>query len=335
MAPQIVKRDEKNIKNTMPSMPPRGQRIDYFFDFDHLNRTLSQYCPQMKVYRSMDDLYDVPEVFTPHPMNLQNLQVPIVNGTVIENPTDLSERIKSYVDMTSPPETRRYPVRFNLAVTNWVFPTEYDSPSVAQNFGRLLRIRQDARQIAAVALYNMQKRYKLNLDPRTGIKNGKFVGVHLRTEADVVGLFPDFDSQSALLLEYIASSKMQVAFMATGAKEEHVAAFTARARTLNATVVLKKDVLPEGGPWREVYDTFTWDQRSLVDYEIMLRAGLMAGPTESSFAWNLALRRNSALGASEGEQVLDPGLLVQWKDAYSTIFGASPRGLVFKATIWP
>lgn len=283
----------------------------------------------------MDDLWDVPEVYAIHPIDLPLLAVSTMNGTVIENMTYFSGQISQYADKESPLDTRRSPVRFNLAVTNWAFPTEYDSPSVARNFGRLLRIRKDARQVAAVALYNMQKQYKLDLDPRTGIKNGKFVGVHLRTEADVEGVFPGFDSQSSFLLDYITYSKKDIVFLATGATEKHVAEFTKLAKAINATVVLKKDVLPEGDPIKEVFDEFTWDQRSLVDYEIMLRAGLMAGPAESSFAWNLALRRNGAFGASEGQQGLNSSTVIQWQDAYSAIFGASVKAPVYKATIWP
>ncbi|KAK4220085.1 Ppx/GppA phosphatase family-domain-containing protein [Rhypophila decipiens] len=320
VAPSIQKRDDKDLKNLLPSKPPRGEPIDYFFDYGHLNQSLSEYCPQMKLYHSMDDLWDVPEVYTPHAMDLPLLTVPTINGSVIANVTYFSQQISNYADKEAPLDSRRYPVRFNLAVTNWAFPTESDSPSVARNFGRLLRIREDARQVAAVALYTMQKRYKLALDPRTGIKNGKFVGVHLRTEADVEGVFPGFEGQSSFLLDYIAHSKMGVAFLATGAKEQHIAQFTKQAKAINATVVLKKDVLPEGDPIKEVYDQFTWDQRSLVDYEIMLRAGLMAGPAESSFAWNLALRRNGALGASEGKQNLNLSTTVQlprWDPASS------------------
>lgn len=320
----------------MPSKPPHGEHIDYFFDFDHLNQTLSEYCPQMKLYHSMDDLWDVPEVFASYPIDLTLLTVPTVNVTVIENMTYFQEQISGYADKEAPLDTRRYPVRFNLAVTNWAFPTENDSPSVARNFGRLLRIREDARQVAAVALYNMQKKYKLDLDPRTGIKNGKFVGVHLRTEADVEGVFPGFDAQASFLLDYIQRSRTGIAFLATGATENHIAEFRKQAKAINATVVLKKDVLPEGDPMKEVYDEFTWDQRSLVDYEIMLRAGLMAGPVESSFAWNLALRRHGALEASEGEQNLNgSSTAVQWQDAYSAIFGVSEKSSVYEATIWP
>ena len=47
-------------------------------------------------------------------------------------------------------------------------------------------------------------------------------------------------------------------------------------------------------------EKLSWDQRGLVDYEVMLRAGMIAGTAESSFAWNLAIRRNHAGGMSNG-----------------------------------
>ncbi|KAK3943661.1 hypothetical protein QBC46DRAFT_27776 [Diplogelasinospora grovesii] len=335
--PQIIKRHEKDITVIVPPSgggPVRGQPIDFFFDSDHLHQALAQYCPQMKVYKSMDDLYDVPSVFQKHPIGLEQMHVHLTNGSIIDDMSHLPQQIKDWINKESPPEKRKYPIRYNLPVTNFAFPTAFDKPAFARNYGRILRIRQDARRLAASALYNMQKKFGLNLDPRNGIKTESFVGVHLRTEKDADQLFPDYETQAAYLLDYIASSKARVAFMATGATEEHVKAFSARARDFNVTVVLKRDILE--GEDLALLDKFGWDQRALIDYEIMLRAGLMAGPSESSFAWNLALRRKNAYGASsEGRLSSHTNAHVQWQDKFSTIFGGSERGLVYSATIWP
>ena len=288
----------------------------------------------MKLYRSMDDLYNVPSVAKGHDINLQAMHVALVNGSVINDTSTLSQQIKTYINEVAPPDKRIYPIRFHLPVTNWAFPTSLESVLFVRNFGRILRIRDDARRLSAVALFNLAKQFKLAIDPRHELKRDSFVGVHLRTEADAGGVFPIYEDQAAYLLEYITSSEVKVAFMATGTEQKHVAAFAARARDFNVTVVAKKDLLLDED--LRTLNELTWDQRALVDYEIMLRAGLMAGPAESAFAWNLALRRAGAAGTPEDAPPTNSSH-VAWRDGRSTLFGSSKqdRGLPYQETIWP
>ncbi|KAK0731620.1 hypothetical protein B0H67DRAFT_597472 [Lasiosphaeris hirsuta] len=336
VTPRIIKRSEKDIKVVKPhngNGPYKGEPLDYFFDFAHFNQTMSKFCPQMKIHRSMDDLYQVPSVLNGYETNLEKLHTQIVNGSVITNVTVWSGQLKSFVDEVSPPAKRTHPVRFHLDVTNWAFPTSAHNPTFVQHFGRILRIREDARRVSASALYNMQKRFQLQLDPRHGLKSDTFAGLHLRTERDAEHVFPSFEDQAAYLLDYVTSSKARVVFMATGADESNVTAFAERAADFDVTVLLKKDLLQEED--LNVLKGFTWDQRALVDYEIMLRAGLIAGPSQSSFAWNIALRRNYAAGASEGTLQVNTSAHIQWQDGHSTIFGDSEMGPVFRETVWP
>ncbi|KAK0734002.1 hypothetical protein B0T26DRAFT_633050 [Lasiosphaeria miniovina] len=337
VVPRIVKRDEKDIAVLMPNVggPQRGHPIDYLFKFEHLNQTLAACCPQMKVYRSMDDLYNVPQVMKGHPISLYDIHASLANGSVIDDMPSLGQQIKKYIDEVAPTDNRVYPIRFNLAVTKWAFQTAYDGPAFAGSFGRLLRAHEDARRLAAAALYNLSKGFGFNLDPRKGIKESTFVGAHLRTETDVDSLVPDYESQAAYLLDFIVNSRVRVVFLATGATEEQTTAFVARARDFNVTVVLKKDILH--GDDLALLDRLSWDQRALVDYEIMLRAGLMAGPSESGYAWNLALRRRAISGGAPNNSSAFPvsSARVQYHDRLSTIFGRSERGSVFMQTIWP
>ena len=63
--------------------------------------------------------------------------------------------------------------------------------------------------------------------------------------------------------------------------------------------VTTKNILLEGKGFekeREELSQMTWDQQGLVDYEVMLRASRLGGTWESSFGWNLAMRRHVAMG---------------------------------------
>ncbi|KAK0670720.1 hypothetical protein QBC41DRAFT_317188 [Cercophora samala] len=335
--PRIIKRDDKNIANTRPKNgggPYIGEFIDYLFDFEYLNQTLSQHCPQLRLYRSMNELWDVPQVQSARKISLQDVGVKL-NGSVIEDMNALPEQIKSYIDRTENPETRPFPIRFKSDIITSAFPTAYGNQELAKNFGRLLRPRKDARVLAGIALYNLHKKYHLNLDPKQGFQHSTFPGLHLRTEADAAPIFPPFDDQVASLLGFVTNTSTEFAFVATGETEEHRRAFAKKAEAVDVTLVFKQDLLLDEPEGRELLEQLTWDQRALVDYEIMLRAGLAVGLGESSFDWNIALRRRVVPGA-EGEAHSPPtSSPIQYQDRYSILLGSSEKGNTLRATVWP
>jgi len=335
VVPGIIKRDDSNIRLTRPYTgvgPVRGQPFDYLFDFEHLRLSLSRFCPQMRVHRTMDDLYNVPSLLNAIAISLPIIRVPLINGSVVNDTKGLSRRIRAYTDLVSPPENRTRPVRFHLATTQFAFPTASDGAEFARQFGRVVRAREDARSLAAVALYNLQKYLKLLPVPQpTGHISGPFVGLHLRTEEDQ-SYMPPFKIQAPQLLSYAKDSGMKVAFLATGTKVDEVELFSDMASELSVTVLTKWDVL-YGGDLRKLRQ-LTWDQRALIDYEIMLHAGLMAGMAGSSFVWSLALRRGTAPGAANMAPATNS--TAQWQDSLSTLFGTETRqSCGFERTIWP
>ncbi len=332
--PDIVCRPDPSFSRRVPK--GRGARkvpLDYFFDRRHLNDSLTAYCPQMKLHSSMNDFYDRPSMLVPLKLSIAELSRDVVNGTVLAKPQQLGKQLEAFLEEKSPGKKRTYPLHVHLATSRFMFPTAYDPAGFAANFGRLLRIREDARRLAGSALFNMQKLFHLDLDPRNGIRNESFLGIHLRTEKDAKGIFPDYETQAADYLNYMARHQMGVVFMATGATGENVTAFTDRASDFNATVVTKKDLLE--GVDLAALESLSWDQRALVDYEIMLRAGLVAGPTKSSFIWNLAMRRKNVYGPFGKTAPRAPGGSIQWQDQYSIIFGSKIEGQSMQLTIWP
>jgi hypothetical protein len=63
-------------------------------------------------------------------------------------------------------------------------------------------------------------------------------------------------------------------------------------------------------------EEMTWDQLALVDYEILIRSNVFGGTWESSFAWNIAVRRHEVQG---GE--LKKSKHVMYTDNRSTLSG--------------
>jgi hypothetical protein len=334
--PEIIKRSESDITNLIPNKigPPRGVTLDHFFDMNHLNHTLSTSCPQMRIHASLNDLYNQPTLLKAAKFDITELTEQfILDGMVLERPELIAEQLMSWIDEQSPPAKRRYPIRFQMAHTVFRWPTEADGLDFASHFGRILRVRPDIRRVAASGLFNLQKRFGLRLDPRNGIRQDSFVGVHLRTEADAEGIFANYETQADSYVTEVIDNQMPVVYVATGDTGENVAALAARLRDHDVTTIVKNDILD--GQDLSTMRRLTWDQRALVDYEIMLHCGLMLGLSDSAFSWNLAMRRANAYRSHGEPPPVEQRGDVQWQDRFSTLFGRSDYGSVFRATIWP
>jgi len=327
--------------------------LSYLFDVDNLKNILSAHCPQMKVYNSLNDLYDVPSVLEPRKFNIKDLTTHFHNGTVLLRPHDLAPQFHHWLDTESPPAKRKYPIRVHMESTVYTFPVAADDADVSRNFGRMLHVRQDARRLAAATLYTLSGRYRLSIDPRQAHRasaaNESFAGIHLRTERDVDGKdhFPDYATQASAYFSHLVESQAHMAYLASGADDanagggggggpgahEDILAFQRRAAEFGVTVVTKRDLLE--GEELDALRRLSWDQRALVDYEVLLRAGEVLGTGASSFAWSLALRRAQAFGKGiEGSEDVDSGVL--WRDEYSTLYGNKYPDFTgaMKQTIW-
>ncbi|KAK9418482.1 hypothetical protein SUNI508_07970 [Seiridium unicorne] len=339
IVPEIVKRDDRDIAKVVPDAKamPRGIPLDYYYDKQHLNWTLSHFCPQMKLTWSIDELYNIP-MGNPVTISVSEVGMSQVNGSLMETPQTWFEKYQEFIDTKSNPKTRTWPFKVIVGRNTYVWPTSYDHPAFVKNFGRILRFRYDVRQLAASALHSMQKHW---IKPHTSAKavsagTHGFVGIHLRTEKDVWGTdFPVYEEQAAYYLDYVIKSPYRVAYLASGATAEDITAFTARARDFNITVVTKRDLLaPEE---LQYLASLTWDQQALVDFELLLRANLMAGVSASSFAWNVALRRAASFGYVGGHApVSNLSEHVRWQDGVSVVMGKDDdKNIDMQLGIWP
>jgi hypothetical protein len=334
--PEIIRRSEKDIAHVVPGSKgtPRGVALDYFYDKQHLNWTLSTFCPQMRLHWSIDDFSYIP-MDNPVSLSVTDLELNRVHETVIEKPETWANAFKIYLEAKSNTKTRTWPFRVNVALTLYAWPTSYDQPGFVRNFGSMLRFREDARRLASSVLLSIQKHWEAHANSNpAAVDNQGFVGIHLRTEKDVWGLdFPAYDDQAAYYLDYILQSKYRVVFLASGATSGNVTAFTEQASEFNITVFTKKDLLEPDQ--LQYLEGLSWDQQALVDFEVMLRADLMAGTCESSFAWSIALRRAAANGSIGGHTVVPQWGHIRWQDASSAIMGKENKNMNMQLGIWP
>lgn len=255
--------------------------------------------------------------------------------TILAQPERWALQFTKYLDYKSNPKTRLWPLRVNVAQTRYVWPTSYDSPAFAQSFGRILRSRDDVRGLAALAFFSIQERLASHGGQTDGDTSALgFVGVHLRAQEDFWDTdFLPYEEQAAHYLRYMVESRYYFAYLAPGAFAEHVMSFTKRARDFNITVVTKRDLLDTEE--LDYLSSLSWDQQTLVDYELLLRADLMVGMSDSSLAWNIALRRASAGGTAGNKAFSSRGSQVRWQDARSALVGEPNDYSNMDKETWP
>jgi len=163
-----------------------------------------------------------------------------------------------------------------------------------------LRFREDVRRLAATVLYAMDTNHDINVDPMAGIQPGKFYGAHLRTAIDAMAAgWTNYANQSANYLSSAVAHNLPLIYLACG-NEGDIERFTDSAGNKSIAVTTKNELLFGLGFKDELAEmqALTWDQQGLVDYEVLLRSSVFGGTWESSFGWNIAMRRHVGGGLS-------------------------------------
>ncbi|KAI1178774.1 hypothetical protein F4777DRAFT_61644 [Nemania sp. FL0916] len=191
----------------------------------------------------------------------------------------------------------------------WDWPVLRDGPEFAATFGGLLRIREDILDLADQVVRSMrefaaaaaseaerggggaggkgQEKGKNGPDAE-----GRFLGVHLRTEEDALLQWPTYENQSAGYIQRAEKEGFRggAAYLASGSETEtRKFSDDARAR-LNLSVKSKYDLVQ--GPELDKLKSLSWDQQALVDFVVLLESDYFVGVSPSSFSINVALKRH-------------------------------------------
>lgn len=339
----------------------------YFFDVEHFTNTLSEACPQIHIIPHRNDLWDQPSTGKAVLLSPNDLSKTFVAQTVLANPGKWSSDFKEHLNTTHPtPFSASEPVLISLETPLLQFPLSYDDPFLVANFGRMLRFRQDVRRLAATLLYAMDKKYGMGVDPDLpGVHPKLFYGAYLRTAADAkaAGWTP-YVHQAEKYLKHAQHHKLQTIYLMTG-NEADAKTFTETAANLSVSVPTKEELLAGKGYQRELREmkSLTWDQKGLIDYEVLLRSSVFGGTHESSFSWNVAMRRHVVMGGGQwtkisgeshkrddavegghtkgGDEKEVPRLSGDYnsrqsfKDDISIVFGPPEDGQMFELSMWP
>lgn len=314
------------------------------FDEDHFRGSLSEACPQLTIYDPADEELAVVEGSDTSPRKVEDVYWPEhplarrdttkeawlreTNAWLQNRNVDLSARKKYIVDVERTMwevDTRNTPLGFRL------------------NFPMILRINPSIRRFAAIAMSTLARRHglELRLDPSEAVHTKAFYGAHLRTESDTVdagwqascsetecGL--NFTAQTDAYIAHASTNKLNVIYTASGnASEIQRFKTKALANFPPLTVLDKFELLPRRDA--EELKQLHWDQQALVDLEILLRCSMFGGMAKSSFAFTIAMARNTWL-EKEGyvmENAWDAkhkDATVAFEDRLSKVWGRNQLG---------
>jgi hypothetical protein len=354
------------------------QPFEHFFDLEHFKSSLATACPQMNLISHVHDLWDKPSVAKPITIEPYKLGTNVLEGKVLGEPQHWHDFFRQHLNETHPkPFSAEKPILVSLLAPLLQFPLSYDDSHLVANFGKLLRFREDVRRLAGVVLYALDTRYNLGIEAaKEGVRLGHFYGAHLRTEHDArVAKWTPYEVQSENYLVHARQSQLSVIYLATGNVED-ATRMTEAASNLRIAVTTKDILLREAGFEKELteMEALAWDQQGLIDYEVLLRPAAFGGTHESTFSWNIAMRRHVVAGqglwtpvTGEGSvnskreedlqaspdsgddaaldgpnavpegglESIDEVLAQSFLDPMSTIYGPVSEGKAIRLSMWP
>ncbi len=178
------------------------------------------------------------------------------------------------------------------------------------------------------------------ISPLDVVSHNTYLGAHLRTAADAEKAgWMGYSEQSLAYLLQATETGLKTIYVTS--ESEPAKLMKTDGKILGMHVVTKEDLL-EPEELKELA-AMSWDQRALVDYEVLLRAGSFGGIDTSSFSWNIALRRHFLLPTSSwkmwgskskaGWKTENGGVNVE--DGLSRLMGQAWRFDMFREAMWP
>jgi hypothetical protein len=324
--PMVIERDPADIAHIW-----ERERVgfDLLFDVSHFVESLGVSCPQLRLFNGTSDLPSHKDV-QPVPLEPEK-----IGGPMTPEGLQYPEQWRGYFYKWLANNTDvSHPVVIDLGRSYLQYPIYTDPERFALDFGRILKFRADARILATTVLKNMIKRYDMHVDPWAPIWKKSFFGAHLRTESDSQRGWPvqqyeysRYSTQARNYLEQAINSSSSLIYLASGDQKE-IMTFMADARAMNLTVTTKDDLL--SGDDLTKLQSFSFDQRALVDFLVLLKSQDFAGVGHSSFAWNIALWRH--VFAEQREHLKGPQLM---SDELSQIYGTVNQYMEYAACLWP
>lgn len=284
--PAFIERNPIDISDTVRD-GVANITFSHFFDEDLFLSKMSQHCPQMTIYPTVEDApitNKLKERFVPGPARHYRF----IRDHFESRLDELRQWIKKQEDHQAGNISL-------IDVQHTYF--NYDMaplPKKRRMFGSLVQNRPDVRLYAGKAIHALHRLVNstVPLYPEDTIHPDFFFGLHLRTDDDVKqwwGADGGFARQSADVIKLAKARGTKVMYVASG-KLEHVRQLAVQAKEEAGIQVFCKDDLLDAEDLT-VMHAMGFDLVAEIDFEVLSRASFFVGPSLSSFTWNIMLRR--------------------------------------------
>ncbi|KAI0161932.1 hypothetical protein GGR52DRAFT_561756 [Hypoxylon sp. FL1284] len=291
LLPRIRKRNDTDLSDLFTDYLP----LEYMFDEKHFRDAFATSCPQITLYDDFDDIPRLgrkPKIEYITPKKFGNREG--CDWRDQNRHTDrFGDRFRKWLndpkgDQPSPSAKHPRLIRFNWGVL-WDWLTYRDGPEFANTFGGILKFNEQLLRLGKKTLENMRAFARAN-----GVEDGRFLGVHLRTESDALGFWPTYNTQSEAYLKQATKRGFEAAYIATGDSLEAQNFAGAAIEMAQMRVVTKADLLENED--LEELDSLSWDQQGLVDLIVLLGSDFFVGTMPSSFSIYVAMKRHLKTG---------------------------------------
>ncbi|KAI1801084.1 hypothetical protein F4811DRAFT_536003 [Daldinia bambusicola] len=285
--PKIRKRNETDLADLFTDYLP----LDYMFDEKHFKDALATNCPQITLYDNVKDIPGVgskPNIEHITPKKFGNRED--CDWRDQNRHTDrFGDRFRRWLNdpnngKSPPSRDRPRLIRFNWGVL-WDWQTYRDGPEFVNTFGNILKLNEQLLRLGEVTLQKMRAYAKAN-----GVEDGKFLGVHLRTESDALSFWPTYNTQTEAYLKQANKRGFEAAYIATGDPLEAQNFAGAAIEMAQMRVVGKMDLLEDED--LEELESLSWDQQGLIDLIVLLGSDYFVGTMPSSFSIYIAMKRH-------------------------------------------
>lgn len=137
-----------------------------------------------------------------------------------------------------------------------------------------------------------------------------------------------YDLQAKRYLEEARKDHLSIIYVASGSSKD-MERFAQQAWSEYQYNTTSKRRLLQGDDLANL-QSLSWDQQGLVDFLVMLKSSSFAGIEQSSFAWNIALKRHTL---SLDANYLTHGQALQ--DEYSMLLGPVGSSSFIARAMWP
>ena len=306
--------------------------MEYMFDTSHFLQSLALSCPQLRIYKTAADVRNLKAAYGPISLLPDSLIKEKLNPEHTFPGEWRGQFYKRLTQYLSP--DAQGPIIVELGRAYFDYPIASDGEGFAVQFGKILKIRSDARSLATMTLLKLSQTYSLILDVSEPVLKGVFLGAYLSTFHRGEDLSKDdrinvrYETQSKLYLEQATRSNLSVIYVASQIVSE-IPQFINDATLRDIAVTSKLDLL-KGNDRDIMLRGMTSDQQELVDFLVMSKAAEFVGVGMSSFSWSVALKRRQSTHKKDylhGTQTLNDGL--------SHLYGDASGHSEFPSGMWP